>query len=56
MPLTDVLWNTLDAYDRVWAWDKANHFANSILVAAVVGLLASRYPLGKSAALRSPSG
>jgi hypothetical protein len=47
MPLTDVLWNTLDAYDRVWAWDKANHFANSILVAAVVGLLASRYRLRK---------
>jgi len=21
-PLTDVLWNTLDVYDRVWSWDK----------------------------------
>ena len=46
LPLTDVLWNTLDTYDRVWGWDKVNHLGNSIIVAAVVGLWASRYPLG----------
>ena len=46
VPLTDVLWNTVDAYDRVWGWDKANHLVNSMIFAAVIGLLAGRYPLG----------
>jgi len=46
VPLTDVLWNTLDTYDRVWGWDKVNHLGSSIIFAAVVGLWASRYPLG----------
>jgi hypothetical protein len=46
VPLTDVLWNTLDTYDRVSGWDKVNHFGSSIIFAAVVGLWASRYPLG----------
>jgi len=45
-PLTDVLWNTLDLYDRVWAFDKPVHLMNSMLFAAVVGLWAARYPLG----------
>ncbi|HLE99954.1 MAG TPA: hypothetical protein VI540_08660 [Gaiellaceae bacterium] len=44
--LTDVLWNTLDAYDRVWWWDDANHLLNAMIFAAVAGLWASRYPLG----------
>lgn len=47
---TDVLWNTLDAYDRVYGWDKANHLVNSMIYAAVIGLWAARYPL--SAAVR----
>ena len=46
VPLTDVLWNTLDTYDRMWGWDKVNHLGNSIIFAAIVGLWASRYPLG----------
>jgi len=46
VPLTDLLWNTLDTYDRVWGWDKVNHLGNSIILAAVIGLWASRYPLG----------
>jgi hypothetical protein len=46
VPLTDVLWNTLDTYDRVWGWDKANHLGNSMIIAALVGLWAARYPLG----------
>ena len=46
MPLTDVLWNTLDAYDRMWGWDKLNHLGNSLILAAVIGLWAARYPLG----------
>lgn len=46
VPLTDVLWNTLDTYDRVWGWDKVNHLGSSIIFAAVVGLWAARYPLG----------
>ncbi|HXG77279.1 MAG TPA: hypothetical protein VNJ53_11970 [Gaiellaceae bacterium] len=49
-PITDVLWNTLDAYDRVAWWDDANHLVNSMLFAAVIGLLAGRAPL--SAAVR----
>jgi hypothetical protein len=45
-PLTDVLWNTLDTYDRIARWDDVNHLANSMIFAAVIGLWASRYPLG----------
>lgn len=44
--ITDVIWNTLDAYDRVWWWDDANHLVNSMVFAAVIGLWAGRYPLG----------
>lgn len=44
--LTDVLWNTLDAYDRVWWWDDVNHLVNAMIFAAVIGLWAGRYPLG----------
>jgi hypothetical protein len=44
--ITDVLWNTLDAYDRVWWWDDVNHLVNSMVFAAVIGLWAGRYPLG----------
>ena len=44
--IADVLWNTLDAYDRVWWWDDANHLVNAMVFAAVIGLWASRYPLG----------
>jgi hypothetical protein len=46
--LTDVLWNTLDAYDRVWWWDDVNHLVNSMVFAAVIGLWAGRYPLGSA--------
>jgi hypothetical protein len=45
-PLTDVVWNTLDAYDRVFWWDDANHLLNGMIFAAVIGLWAGRYPLG----------
>ena len=45
-PLTDVLWNTLDTYDRITWWDSANHLVNSMLFAAVVGFWAARYALG----------
>ena len=31
--ITDVLWNTLDAYDRVWWWDDVNHLVNSMVLA-----------------------
>jgi hypothetical protein len=44
--VTDVIWNTLDAYDRVWWWDDVNHLVNSMVFAAVIGLWAGRYPLG----------
>jgi hypothetical protein len=44
--ITDVIWNTLDAYDRVWWWDDVNHLFNSMVFAAVIGLWAGRYPLG----------
>jgi hypothetical protein len=47
--ITDVLWNTLDAYDRVWWWDDVNHLVNSMVFAAVIGLWAGRYPLGSGA-------
>lgn len=46
--LTDVLWNTLDAYDRVWWWDDVNHLVNSMVFAAVIGLWAGRYALGSA--------
>lgn len=49
--LTDVVWNTLDAYDQVWWWDDVNHLVNSMLFAAVIGLWVARYPL--SPAVRS---
>ncbi|HSI97075.1 MAG TPA: hypothetical protein VK926_01830 [Gaiellaceae bacterium] len=45
-PLTDVLWNTLDAYERIWWWDDANHLVNAMVFAAVIGLWAGRYALG----------
>ena len=45
-PLMDVLWNTLDTYDRVWFWDNVNHLVNSAIFAAVIGLWAARYRLG----------
>jgi hypothetical protein len=44
--IADVIWNTLDAYDRVWWWDDVNHLVNSMVFAAVIGLWAGRYPLG----------
>ena len=44
--LTDVLWNTLDTYDRVDWWDDVNHLVNSVMFAAVIGLWAGRYHLG----------
>jgi hypothetical protein len=43
VPLTDVLWNTLDAYDRVWWWDDLNHLVNSIVIATALGLWLRRY-------------
>jgi hypothetical protein len=45
-PLTDVLWNTLDTYDRISWWDGVNHLTNSLLFAAVIGLMAGRERLG----------
>lgn len=44
--IADVIWNTLDAYDRVWWWDDVNHLVNAMVFAAVIGLWAGRYPLG----------
>ena len=43
--IADVIWNTLDAYDRVWWWDDVNHLVNAMAFAAVIGLWAGRYPL-----------
>lgn len=43
--VADVIWNTLDAYDRVWWWDDVNHLVNAMAFAAVIGLLAGRYQL-----------
>jgi hypothetical protein len=43
--ITDVIWNTLDAYSRVWWWDDVNHLVNAMVFAAVIGLLAGRNPL-----------
>jgi len=48
-PLADVLWNTLDTYDRLWFWDDVNHLVNSAIFAAVIGLWAARYRLGATA-------
>jgi hypothetical protein len=45
-PLLDVIWNTLDTYDRITWWDDLNHLVNSAIFAAVIGLWAARYPLG----------
>jgi hypothetical protein len=45
VPLTDVLWNTLDAYDRVWWWDDLNHLVNSALIATAIGLWLRRFAL-----------
>jgi hypothetical protein len=43
VPLADVLWNTLDAYDRVWWWDDLNHLVNSIVIATAIGLWLRRF-------------
>jgi hypothetical protein len=48
-PLLDVVWNTLDTYDRFARWDDVNHLVNSAIFAAVIGLWAARYPLGSVA-------
>jgi hypothetical protein len=45
-PLLDVLWNSLDTYDSIVWWDDLNHLVNAAIFAAVIGLWASRYPLG----------
>lgn len=45
VPLTDVLWNTVDAYDRVWWWDDLIHLLNSVVIAYVIGLWLRRYTL-----------
>ena len=49
--ISDVLWNTLDAYERVGWWDDVNHLVNSVVFAAVIGLWASRYPLSATVRL-----
>jgi len=46
VPLTDVLWNTVDAYDRVWWWDDMTHLLNSVVIAYVIGLWLRRYAVG----------
>jgi hypothetical protein len=46
VPLTDALWNTLDAYDRIWWWDDLNHLLNSAVIASALGLWLRRYALG----------
>jgi hypothetical protein len=51
VPLADVLWNTLDAYDRVWWWDDLNHLVNSIVIAAAIGLWLRRFALDSIAGL-----
>jgi hypothetical protein len=45
-PLTDVLWNTIDTYDRIAWWDGVNHLVNSLLFATVIGLIVGRQRLG----------
>lgn len=49
--IADVLWNTLDAYDRVDRWDDINHLVNAMIFSAVIGLWAARYPLGAATRL-----
>lgn len=46
IPLTDVLWNTFDAYDRVWWWDDLTHLLNSVVIASVIALWLRRYAVG----------
>jgi hypothetical protein len=46
IPLNDVIWNTVDAYDSIWWWDDVNHFVNSFVIAYVIALWLRRYPLG----------
>jgi hypothetical protein len=46
VPLTDVVWNTFDAYDRIWWWDDLTHLLNSVVIASVIGLWLRRYELG----------
>jgi uncharacterized membrane protein YjdF len=46
VPLMDVLWNTFDAYDRVWWWDDLTHLLNAVVIALVIGLWLRRYDLG----------
>jgi hypothetical protein len=43
VPLSDVVWNTFDAYDRVWWWDDVVHLANAVVIASVSGLGLRRY-------------
>lgn len=46
IPLTDVLWNTFEAYDRVWWWDDLTHLINSVVIASVIALWLRRYAVG----------
>lgn len=46
IPLSDVIWNTVDAYDGIWWWDDVNHLVNSFVIAYVIALWLRRYPLG----------
>jgi hypothetical protein len=48
VPLTDVIWNTFHAYDRVWWWDDLTHLLNSIVIATVIGLWLRQHPLGSA--------
>ena len=40
--LVDVTGNTIDAYDRIWWWDDANHLVNWFLLCLGAGLLLRR--------------
>jgi hypothetical protein len=51
--IADVVWNTLDAYDRLDRWDDVNHLVNAMIFSAVIGLWAARYPLGAVTRYRS---
>jgi uncharacterized membrane protein YjdF len=46
VPLMDVLWNTFNAYDRIWWWDDLTHLLNAVVIALVIGLWLRRYDLG----------
>ena len=46
VPLTDVLWNSVDAYDRIGWWDDLIHLLNSVVIAYVIGLWLRRYTVG----------